>query len=101
VTIYLSPGADNDQAITEVRDWSFKWRDDEYLYADVPLTKVKPGQYHLHFVQEAGWGYFEYVISQGGGTQSYIAALMTGFLLACSVILGLAVIVLGPARRLI
>jgi hypothetical protein len=101
VTIYLSPDSDDDQAVAEVRDWSFQWRDDEYLYADVPLTKVKPGQYSLHFVQEAGWGYFEYTISQGGGTQSYIAALVIGFLLACSVILGLALILLGPARNLI
>jgi len=101
VTIYLSPGVDDDQAITEVRDWSFKWRDDEYLYTDLPLAMVKPGQYYLHFVQEAGWGYFEYTISQGGGTQSYIAALMIGFLLSGSVILGLALILLGPARHLI
>ncbi|NIR25760.1 MAG: hypothetical protein GWN77_02075 [Gammaproteobacteria bacterium] len=101
VSLYLSPTDDYQEAVARVDDWSFKWRRDQYLYTDIPVAGLTPGNYHLHFVQESGWGYFEYTLSQGGGTPSHIAALVTGVLLACSLVLGLALLLLGPARHLI
>ena len=101
VNIYLSPTIDYADAVAQVDDWSFKWRDDEYLYTDVPTAEVAPGPYYLHFVQAEGWGYFEYALSQGGGSLSQISALVTGFLLAFSLVLVLALIILGPARNFI
>jgi hypothetical protein len=98
VSLYLSPSTDYRGAVTRVKDWSFKWRDEEYLYIDVPLVKLKPGYYYLHFVQEVGWGSFEYTVSHGGGIQSQLSALLFGFLLAYTVILGLALVLLGSGR---
>ena len=99
VSMYLSPTADHREAVRSVEDWTFEWRLDEYLYADLPMAGVSPGEYYLHFVQESGWGYFEYTLGDGGGPASHMAALAFGFLLACSIVLGLALIVLLVVRR--
>lgn len=98
VNLYLSPTADWGEAIESVKGWSFEWRQDEYIYTDVPVAGLEPGDYYLHFVQESGWGYFEYMLSHGGGTLSHLSVLVVGFLLACSLILGLALIFLGAMR---
>jgi len=100
VNLYLSPTADYAQAVQSVKGWSFEWRSDEYLYTDVPVAGLKPGDYCLHFVQESGWGYFEYALAYGGGTLSHISAAVVGFLLACSLVLGLTLIVVGAIRML-
>jgi len=98
VGIYLSPTADYRQAVESVRGWSFEWRSSEYLYVDVPAGNLQPGDYYLHFVQESGWGYFEYMLSHGGGTSSHLSALATGLLLASCLILGVALVTAGAAR---
>ena len=98
VSIYLSPTTDYREAVRSVEDWTFEWRLDEYLYADLPVTGVEPGEYYLHFVQESGWGYFEYALGDGGGPASHVAALALGFLMACSVVLGLALLLLVTMR---
>ena len=98
VSMYLSPTADYREAVRNVEDWTFEWRLDEYLYTDLPMTDVAPGEYYLHFVQESGWGYFEYTLGDGGGPASHVAALAFGFLLACSLFLGLALISIAASR---
>jgi hypothetical protein len=98
VSIYLSPTADHREAVQSVEDWAFEWRLDEYLYADLPVIGVEPGEYVLHFVQESGWGYFEYTLSDGGGPASHVAALAFGFLLACSLFLGMGLAFLVAVR---
>lgn len=100
VNLYLSPTADYADAVQSVKGWSFEWRSDEYLYTDVPVASLEPGDYYLHFVQEFGWGYFEYTLARGGGTLSHISAAVVGFLLACSLVLGLALAVVGATRIL-
>ncbi len=90
VGIYLSPTDDYAQAVKSVRGWTFEWRSDEYLYVDVPVTDLQPGDYYLHFVQESGWGYYEYTLSAGGGMASHLSALVLGFLLALAVLSGIA-----------
>jgi len=90
VNIYLSPTSDYQQAVESVQGWTFEWRSDEYLYVDVPIIGLQPGDYYLHFVQESGWGYYEYTLSAGGGMASHISALALGFLLALAVLLGVA-----------
>jgi hypothetical protein len=98
VDLYLSPTSDYEQARASVEDWSFEWRSDEYLYADIPAHGLAPGVYHLHFLQESGWGYFEYTLSHGGGFHSHLAALAIGFLLAISLILGAGLLASGILR---
>jgi len=98
VNLYLSPTNDYREAVAGMKNWSFEWRPDEYLYADIPLAEVQPGEYYLHFVQDSGWGYFEYTLASGGGTASQLSALALGFLLACSLILGLVLLLLTTAR---
>ncbi len=99
VSLYLSPSeTDYQAAVAKIEDWSFKWRMDEFIHEEVSLVGVEPGPYHLHFVQEEGWGFFEYTLSHGGGRASHIAAFGLGFLVACSVMLGLALVVVGGAR---
>jgi len=100
VNLYLSPTDDYLEAVKSVKDWSFVWRSDEYLYASIPLDDLEPGDYHLHFLQESGWGYFEYTLSHGGGTLSHVSALVVGLLLACSLVLGLTLVVVGVMRIL-
>lgn len=101
VSIFLSPSDTNEPTNNIIEDWSFRWRDNEYLYEDIPLPELAPRRYYLHFVQHDGWGMFEYIVSQGGGNLSNTMALLSGFFLASSLILGLALLALGPARRLV
>jgi hypothetical protein len=98
VSMYLSPTANYRQAVRGVEDWTFEWRLDEYLYTDLPMADVAPGEYYLHFVQESGWGYFEYTLGDGGGPASHMAALAFGFFLACSLLLGLGLVLLVAVR---
>jgi hypothetical protein len=98
VSLYLSPTADYREAVESVEDWSFEWRLDESLYVDVPVAGLEPGDYHLHVVQESGWGYFQYTLAHGGGRLSHLSALVTGFLLACSLVVGLTLVFLGVVR---
>ena len=98
VSLYLSPTDEIRNAFASVEDWSFEWRSDEYLYQDIPTAGLGPGNYFLHFVQESGWGFFEYTLAHGGGTASHISAALYGFLLACCVVLGLGLIALGAMK---
>jgi len=95
VSIYLSPTADYRDAVRSLEDWGFEWRLDQFLYNDIPVEGVPPGQYSLIFVQRAGWGYFEYTLGDGGGPASHVAALAFGLLLSCSLVLGLTLVFLG------
>jgi len=97
VSLYLSPSADYGAAVQSVTDWSFGSRE-KYIYVSIPVAGLEPGDYHLHFVQESGAALFEYTLSQGGGKVSHASALGVGFLLGCSLILALALIVTGVAR---
>jgi hypothetical protein len=90
VTIYLSQNEDTTQSVAALRDWSFEWRSDEYLYQDLPVAGLPAGSYLLTFTAEDGWGYFETMLSHGGGEDSYLTAIAVGFLLACSLVLGIA-----------
>lgn len=92
VSVQLSQAGDPESVVVSIEDWSFKWRLDEYLYRDLRVDGVEPGAYQLHFVQEAGWGYFEYALGDGGGPASHTAALVLGVLLAFTLVLGLGLI---------
>jgi hypothetical protein len=86
-----------------VRNCSFEWHEDDPIenpYATVLLDGLEPGQCYLHFVQESGWGFFEYTVCHGGGAVGLPTVSASGFLLACSLILGLALIFLGAASLL-
>lgn len=103
VSVYVSPTTDYGDAVAGVSDWSFEWHEDNLLEnpsVTVPLTGLEPGQYYLHFVQESGWGYYEYTIGRDAGTLEALVTLASGLLLVSSVILALALIVLVVARRL-
>jgi hypothetical protein len=99
VSLGLSQTGDDEQIPGNTQDWSFEWRSDELIYTDIPLTGLKPGNYYLHFLQKSGWGYFEYTLSHGGGRASSLSALALGFLIACSLVLGLALVFLVVARN--
>ena len=98
VSIYLSPTDDTRDAVQSLEDWTFEWRLDEYLYVDFPLDGVAPGDYYLHFVMAEGWGYFEFTLAHGGGTSSHASALVYGFLMACAVLLGVALVAVAAVK---
>ena len=98
VSIYLSPTDDTRDAVQSLEDWTFEWRLDEYLYVDFPLDGVAPGDYYLHFVMAEGWGYFEFTLAHGGGTSSHASALVYGFLIACAVLLGVALVAVAAVK---
>ena len=98
VDLFFSPSEDYEAAVGQVTDWSFEWRSDDYLYAEIPVEGVDPGRYYLHILQKDGWGFFEYTLSHGGGQASYLAALGIGFLLACCVVLIFALSFLTTIR---
>jgi hypothetical protein len=97
VNLYLNPVANSEESVGSVEDWSFGRRDPN-LYTSIPLANVEPGDYHIRFVQESGVGYFEYTLSHGGGAMSQASALAVGFLVACSLVLGVVLIFLIAAR---
>ena len=92
-----SPGNSTEQ-VAETPEWAFEWRADEYLYQDIPVQGLAPGDYILAFEQRAGWGYFEYMLSQGGGRNSQILAIATGLLLAITIALAVILAALVVAR---
>ena len=96
--MYLSTTSRIEDAIDYVEDWSFSQQDSN-LYNRISLADAAPGSYYLLFLQEAGIGYFEYTISRGGGTTSHFVALVIGFLLACSLVLSLTLILTIVAFR--
>jgi hypothetical protein len=99
-SIYLRETGDPEDVLESVEDWSFEYRAGwgEYHYVDIPLAAVEPDDYYLDFVQETGWGYFEYTLSHGGGGTSHVTALVIAFLLACSVVVGAALVALLAIR---
>jgi hypothetical protein len=99
VSLWLNQTDDYEQIAGNAQDWSFEWRSDELIYTEIPLAGLKPGNYYLHFLQKSGWGYFEYTLSHGGGRASSLSALALGFLIACSLVLGLTLIFLVLTRR--
>jgi hypothetical protein len=98
VSITLGPAGAPQTVVGEASDWTFEWRADEYLYRDIPVEMLTPGDYTLTFEQSAGWGYFEYMLSQGGGRTSQILAVATGLLLATSIVLGSVLAAIAIAR---
>ncbi|MEM7129062.1 MAG: hypothetical protein AAF702_22200 [Chloroflexota bacterium] len=89
VGIFLSPSNDVKDAIKKIDEWTFEYRVDEYIYNEFTLTGIEPGDYTLHFIQDVGWGWFEFTLSQGGGTRSIVLAALMGFLVACMTVSGL------------
>ena len=98
VRVFVSQPSTPLQSVAESPEWAFEWRSDEYLYQDLPVADLAPGDYTLNFVQESGWGYFEYLLSHGGGPTSNVLAVAAGFLFACSLLLAAALIALVAAR---
>jgi hypothetical protein len=100
VSLTLSPAANPTEVVGAAPEWKFKWRADDYLYQDMPVQNLAPGDYILRFEQRSGWGYFEYMLSQGGGRASQALAVATGLLFATALILASALVVLTVARML-
>ena len=86
------------ELIAETPEWAFESRADEYLYQDMPVQGLVPGDYILAFEQRAGWGYFEYMLSQGGGRNSQMLAIATGLLLAITIALAFILAALVISR---
>lgn len=98
VSLVLSPAANPTQVVDALPDWAFQWRADDYLYQEIPVQKLTPGDYIVRFEQRAGWGYFEYMLSQGGGRASQTLAVATGLLLATALVLAGAAALLVVVR---
>jgi hypothetical protein len=98
VSLSLISALNPERVVLSAPGWEFEWRTDNYLYQDMPVQNLAPGDYILRFEQRAGWGYFEYMLSQGGGPSSQALAVATGFLLAIALILAGAVVMLAITR---
>lgn len=100
VDVTLTPVGDAARPVGEIAAWTFAWRADDYLYQELPVQQLAAGDYLLRFEQRRGWGYFEYMLSQGGGRTSQSLALATGILLALGVMSAVVGVGLAVARRL-
>ena len=76
-------------AIAQIEDWAFQRRSrQEYYYQEIPLLPVQAGQYQLSFQQHEGWGWYEYLLSEGSTQDSTTLSVVLGIALASAVLLG-------------
>lgn len=61
-------------------------------------NQIEPGLYQLQFIQQSGWGWFEFALSHGGGRNSQTLALSIGLLLTLAVICSIALIMAVAAK---
>lgn len=98
VNINLRPVDEETHQGGSIQGWTFKWREDDYLYNEIPLNQIEPGLYQLQFIQQSGWGWFEFALSHGGGRNSQTLALLIGLLLTLAVICSIVLIMAVAAK---
>ncbi len=75
--------------VAKVSDWTFQRRSrQEYYYQEISLSPVREGEYQLSFQQHEGWGWYEYMLSQGSTQDSTALSVILGIALAGAVLLG-------------
>ena len=89
ISVVLTTVGTDATVMDEVEDWTFERRSrQEYYYREMPLEQVPAGEYLLSFQQQEGWGWYEYMLSQGSTRSSSALSLILGIMLASTVLLG-------------
>ena len=89
VAIALTTAGADAAVVGTVEDWDFQRRTrQEYHYREIPLEQTPAGEYRLSFQQQQGWGWYEFMLSQGSTQSSAALSLLLGIVLASAVLLG-------------
>ncbi len=89
VSIMLRAADSPASVVAQVVDWTFQRRArQDYYYQEIPLHLIPAGQYLLSFQQHEGWGWYEYLLSQGSTQSSTALSITLGIALATTVLLG-------------
>lgn len=89
IDIALTTAGGNAAVMGTVEDWAFQRRTrQDYYYREIPLAQVPAGEYRLSFRQRQGWGWYEFMLSQGSTRSSTALSLLLGIVLASAVLLG-------------
>ncbi len=89
ISIALASADEDATVVDTVEDWAFERRArQEYYYQEISLDRTSAGEYRLSFRQQQGWGWYEFMLSQGSTQSSSALSLLLGIALASAVLLG-------------